>query len=527
MLNKGRRVAAQIIYGTMEEVVMRKKKNENIHIGELLVVPYSSGKYIFQVFDMLYGSQIGREMIENISGKIMEQGIGEIKEKDIRNYILLKARNVLFIDNEGKDKIPKHLPPSFSFAYFVNEEDFSFLRAEEGRNIGKIRSGKDTINIDVKLDTPKWITHHIFIGATTGRGKSNLVKVMLWEELFNSDIGFLIIDPHDEYYGRSGKGLSAHEKAQEGLYYLSPSPPSHPNASSLKINISYIRPWDLMNVTEFSEAQQNAMYLAYAYAQQEGGVWIDMLLNRDVGLIDFIKQEGVQDVSIDVLRRKIINIIGAEFVLDRGELRVSYSSTFTDQGGMIVEGILDMLEGGKKVIIDTSSLTTKAEVLIISLLVNRVFERYKRYKRTGEIKEKANIGVLLEEAPRVINSSPNNIFETIAREGRKFNIGIVAITQLPSLIPSEILANMNTKILLGMEMEKERNIVISSSPQDLSKDSRIIASLDKGEGIITSIFTKFPIPFRAYNFDDILNEALKKRKEYRIRRRGFNESGEE
>jgi len=42
--------------------------------------------------------------------------------------------------------------------------------------------------------------------------------------------------------------------------------------------------------------------------------------------------------------------------------------------------------------------------------------------------------------------SIDNVFGKIAREGRKFQIGLIAITQLPSIIEREILANMNTKI---------------------------------------------------------------------------------
>ncbi|MFH1682411.1 MAG: ATP-binding protein, partial [Candidatus Woesearchaeota archaeon] len=95
-----------------------------------------------------------------------------------------------------------------------------------------------------------------------------------------------------------------------------------------------------------------------------------------------------------------------------------------------------------------------------------------------------------------------NIFSTIAREGRKFKVGLVAITQLPSEIPKQVLANMNTKIILGLEMGSERQAVIESSPQDLSDDSRNIASLDKGEAIVTSVFTKFAVPIKIPLFKD-------------------------
>jgi DNA helicase HerA-like ATPase len=97
--------------------------------------------------------------------------------------------------------------------------------------------------------------------------------------------------------------------------------------------------------------------------------------------------------------------------------------------------------------------------------------------------------------------SGSNIFSTIAREGRKFKVGLTAITQLPSLIPREILANMNTKIILGTEMKPERQAIIESASQDLSQDDRNIASLDKGEAIIISNFVKFAMPVKIPLFD--------------------------
>ncbi|MCK5332901.1 MAG: ATP-binding protein, partial [Candidatus Aenigmarchaeota archaeon] len=121
---------------------------------------------------------------------------------------------------------------------------------------------------------------------------------------------------------------------------------------------------------------------------------------------------------------------------------------------------------------------------------------------------------VLEEAPRVIGQEVlqrgPNIFSTIAREGRKFNIGLLAITQLPSLIPKQILANMNTKIILGLELASERRAIIESASQDLSKSEKTIASLDMGEAIITSNFTKFAVPIKLPHFEKIVSHEKKK-----------------
>jgi hypothetical protein len=65
---------------------------------------------------------------------------------------------------------------------------------------------------------------------------------------------------------------------------------------------------------------------------------------------------------------------------------------------------------------------------------------------------------------------------------------------------------MNTKIILGIEMAAERQAIIDSASQDLSDDSRNIASLDKGEAIITSNFVKFAMPIKIPLFDDFVKK---------------------
>ena len=109
----------------------------------------------------------------------------------------------------------------------------------------------------------------------------------------------------------------------------------------------------------------------------------------------------------------------------------------------------------------------------------------------------------------VLTNKGNNIYSNIAKEGRKFKIGLTAITQLTSVIPKTILANMNTKIILGNELAQERQAVIASASQDLSSDDRNIASLDKGEAIVSSIFVPFAIPIKIPLFEDLVKNQPK------------------
>jgi hypothetical protein len=182
-------------------------------------------------------------------------------------------------------------------------------------------------------------------------------------------------------------------------------------------------------------------------------------------------------------------------------------------GAATISDVCKSLESGKLVIIDTSSFSGAVELLIGSLVANEAFNRYRYYKSSGILDSKPVISVVVEEAPRVLGKEVlekgSNIFSTIAREGRKFKVGIVAITQLPSLIPREVLANMNTKIILGIEMKPERQAIIESAAQDLSEDDRTIASLDIGDALVTSNFARFVTPIKIPNFEDNSKKAAK------------------
>jgi len=193
---------------------------------------------------------------------------------------------------------------------------------------------------------------------------------------------------------------------------------------------------------------------------------------------------------------------------DQGQIQCR-TRTFSDtMGESTVLDILDALIEGKKVIIDTSLFSDQVELLVGSIVMHEILYRYRRFKREGALDTKPVITIIVEEAPRVLSSEAmaagSSIYSTIAREGRKFQIGLTAITQLASVIPRTVLANMNTKVILGNELGTERQAIITSAAQDLSKDDRAIASLDLGEAIVSSNFTKFAVPVQIPLFEDYI-----------------------
>ncbi len=496
-------VKGLVISGKFGEICVRQKSDEKIELGELLVADIQGGKVILQVYDLLYGSQISQQNLELISGMNLEENDdNEFYDANLRNYSLAYLKPMITIaDNNAK--LCKQLPNFFSHVRSIVKDDLKFLtKPDDSIFIGNLRSGTKILeDVPIYLSGKDVFSHHILIPATTGRGKSNLISVMLWDIVDKDYCGVLVLDPHDEYFGRNKQGLKDHHQKDNVIYYTPNNPPA--GTRSLKINIKNIKPYHFNGCVNFSDPQVQALQ---AYYRDYGNGWIEALL-MDKPLS---KVNNFFEGTIAVIKRVVASVLG----LDVTHTGVFGKSIFeTASGETTIKDICSELEQGNTVIIDTSSFGGSVEILVGSLVTAEIFARYKRYKMEGTLNQKPVINVVLEEAPRVLGKDVlekgSNIFSTIAREGRKFKVGLTAITQLPSLIPRQILANMNTKIILGIEMQPERQAIIESASQDLSTDNRNIASLDKGEAIITSNFTKFAMPIKIPLFKNFAQKDSK------------------
>ena len=498
----------QILGGEHGKILIRQKSAQTIELGDLLIGEAGELKALLQVYNLMYGSQIDPKTLEMMSGMQLEGygARGEFMEKNLRSYVMAEVKALIVIPPGGAPKTPKILPTFFSSVRLVNKEDLWFIQKPKCPIfLGKVRSGSKVLDVDVFLNGIDMFTHHVLIPATTGRGKSNLVKVMLWSMVDKHDIGALVLDPHDEYYGRTGYGLKDHPMASDGVVYYSPDPPK--GGVSLSVNLTLVHPSYLSGILQLSDAQRDAMWVLYNKFHDR---WIEELYRIPLDMDEVqIKGLNVHPASLGVLKRKLTLLFNIKVIDDT---IMSRNDVFTNKGGLkFLDDVMKHLEAGKKVIVDTSRLDLSAELLIGSMIASKVYYSYKEYKSEDKLKDAPVITFVVEEAPRVLGTEEQTIFGTIAREGRKFKIGITAITQLCSLIKREILANLNTKIILGNEMEEERRAIIASASQDLSADYKLLGALDKGEALVSSVFTKFAIPIQIPLFDDVAAKEGRRR----------------
>ena len=494
-------VVGSIVRGRHGHLMIRQKSDAIIELGDLLVVENPDGHTILQVFDLGYGSQISPKSLEMISGMRVEGYATDLgfMDPNLRNYVIAEVKAIARVV-EKQVRIPKTLPKFLHELRHISKSDLDFLvKPRNPLFIGHIRSGSKVLEVEVNLDAERVMTHHILIPATTGRGKSNLVKTMAWSILPNEKVSLLILDPHDEYYGRHGWGLKDHPEASKHLSYYSPR--SMPGSFTPVFNLKTLRYSHFNGIIDFSQVQREALQVASNNYHES---WLEAIMKgQDL--------PGVQPITHQVLIRRLSTTLGI-YLDENGEVQCSTGTFSSTRGESTLSDILRKLDEGGKIIVDTSLFSDQVELLIGSIILNEALNRYKMFKQKGILDEKPVLNAIIEEAPRVLGAEAmargSNIYTSIAREGRKFKVGLTAITQLTSLIPRSILANMNTKIILGNELKAEREAIIDSASQDLSQDDQNIASLDIGEAIITSNFTKFAVPVMVPLFENYIKPVV-------------------
>jgi DNA helicase HerA-like ATPase len=97
-----------------------------------------------------------------------------------------------------------------------------------------------------------------------------------------------------------------------------------------------------------------------------------------------------------------------------------------------------------------------------------------------------------EQAPRS-EALSRPIIETIAREGRKFGLSLVLISQRPIKLSTTALSQCNTHIILRMTNPYDIDHVKKSSEAIDSRSASLIPSLTPGEALIVGAATNFPV----------------------------------
>ena len=519
------------------EALFRATPDEDLFLGELLVgVDEATGRrYLFRVVDVSYGSE-HREpgWAERVAGTLLaddargDTGAHPLHEQARRTYRLAECRCLGYLappTAPGRPRTvfrkPKSLPTQFSRVVSPAPEDFAFLAGRMGDlPIGRLRSGETVVDFSVGVPG-RSLASHVGIFATTGMGKSNLLQVISAGVMSaNGRYGLLIIDPHGEHRSALGRHPWA------GLALRTYSDRRLPNTSTLRISLAELSVDDLRTAYEWSRPQEEALHELerhYSAALPRSEVVSERAAGntrsspgpgRREGLAWLAEFATVEDLAgfrdVELSARVALNTL--QVVHRRARRIIELPCISADPAVSVGRRILSELLEGKVVLVDVSGLGGTEEVLVASYLTRRVLEEWQGAFLSDPERHKQLpvVAVAFEEAQRVLSANKDresNVFPRVAREGRKFGVGLLAVTQQPKLLDDELLSQFNTLFVLGLADEKDRNILRSSAKQDLSALGPEIQTLMPGECLLVNLEAPFAVPALVYLYDELVRSA--------------------
>ena len=500
--------------------------SETLYIGDIKkIVDTTKGLTFFaKITDLSHDSNFADPKWDTRPFSEQFYGLGE----DV--FISVDAVPLGFVDAGGKFHKARTIPSKFSTVEDPTADDFMFLTRQMGEiEVGLMRSGQDVIR-DVAVRIPASVLpQHMGVFATTGMGKSNFMKTFCASCMKEKKFGLLIVDPHGEYVsggksstGEPTKGLIHYTNGRDGLSIFTirgEADRKKYGMNKLYLDYDDFRISDLSILHDLSQPQYD---IIEALSRAGGKEIIEFFENVDPEIFP-IKDTGNTPVRENTLAYQIRNsMAGPVRVIKRHiENLVNGNRAFFRPQGSSMQEIITDLHDNNVVLVDIPDMGERSELFVLSVITRMIMARHRSEARGYGIDERQEsshqILITIEEAQRVLSSggSSTQVFRECAMEGRKFGVGLCVVTQQPKNVDPKVLAQINTFVVMGLGDKGDREIIMGSAKQDLSKMEIEIQTLDRGEALISTIGIPFPVSTRIHKFEDYVN-GLNKEKRTKI-----------
>lgn len=153
-------------------------------------------------------------------------------------------------------------------------------------------------------------------------------------------------------------------------------------------------------------------------------------------------------------------------------------------------------------ILDLSGIPSEIIISISGTLLKIVYDSLFWGQNLSIGGKEQPLFIVLEEAHNYLKAGENSIssrtVQSIAKEGRKYGVGLALVTQRPSELDETVLSQCGTIIALRMNNTKDRGHIRSAIQDELQTMIDLLPSLRTGEGIISGEGVKIPSRVQFY-----------------------------
>lgn len=396
------------------------------------------------------------------------------------------------------------------------------ISSELAASVNPLQIGKYTMDESsiAYLDADKLFQRHAAIVGSTGSGKSFCVARIVEQMAALKHANGILFDIHGEYSNESFK--------RDGILQLKIATPSDLSVTNKLSKGILMVPYWLLNYEEMQallldRSDQNAPNQAMVFSREVlcekektvNGTVYDKIITVDSPVAYNLQPlvQTFEDLDTQIvpgakagsekqgpfygkLTRFIQRVknklsdkrMGFMFSLSDEELKQDWLDQFC---AVLMDG-----NSGIKVI-DMSEVPSDVLPLVIGLLARIVFS----IQQWSTTENRHPIALLCDEAHLYVQQATTldavaelglRSFERIAKEGRKYGLGLVIISQRPSEVNRTVLSQCNNFISLRLTNVDDQNVIKRLLPDNLGNIADNLSLLDIAEAIIVGDSTLLP-----------------------------------
>ena len=427
------------------------------NVGKYVTMEYNGKKVLGMIENLIMGND---SLNVDINDFKAIQKISRIGAEE--NYI--KGKVKILGDVNDNLKLPRTpVLPGTEIKLADNEVLDEIFKVKNPIKLGCLVNQSD---VEVNVEANPILSRHLAILAMTGAGKSNTVSVLI-DQFLRYNLPIFVFDMHGEY--------------KDAVF-----PNGEVNVIRPKINPHYMSFHEikkLVNIGANSYIQERHFRRAFHEAKESLKNGVAQTNNFLQVMYDILENKSLEEGS----DKQIVDVMNK---ID--DAMIKYSNIFDKNIG----NILSSIKKGHANVLDLSQVDESVASVLVSHILRNALQRSKDAASKGENLIENSVFFILEEAhilaPKKRETDSKKWIQRVAREGRKFGLGLCLVSQSPKTVDHDALSQMNNMIILRLvEPEDQRHV--QSASESLSKDLvDQLPSLNVGEAIVLGLMSKVP-----------------------------------